>query len=168
MLSYCSERYNLIGEDSLTDAKNGGRCHIFLDGEREAGLCLYKQCIDSGRSGLCVTRSRSPVLVDNAPPQLTFRLSSLVGKGNLRPDQLGLLQKVIFDFIDEHPKAGIFLEGLDYILVEKEFKDLVRFLYSLGDKAMDFDAIVIVSLHGTGLDSSKAATLKQALVPVPI
>ena len=168
MLSYCSEWYNLIGEDSLTNADGGGRCHLALDGEREAGLSLYMRCIESGRPGLCMTRSRSPVFIDGAPPQRTFRLSSLPGKDNLRPDQLGLMQKAIFDFIDENPMAAVFLEGLDYILVEKEFEELVRFLYALGDKAMDSDVIVIVSLHGAGLDSTKTAALKQALASVPI
>jgi hypothetical protein len=90
-----------------------------------------------------------------------------MGNGNLRPDQLGLMQKAIFDFIDENPQTVIFIEGLDYILIEKDFVELLRFLYAMGDKAMDFDVVVVVSLQGTGLDTGEISAIKQALASIP-
>jgi hypothetical protein len=158
----------LVGGTPLTETRGGGRCHLVREEERDAGLSLYMRCVAEGAPGLCITRLRPPVPGGDAPRQTAVRLSSLPGKGSLRPDQLGLMQKTIFDFIDENPTAAVFLEGLDYILAEKGREELVRFLYALGDKAMDFDATVIVSLHGAGLGSGEAAAFGRALASVPI
>lgn len=158
----------MIGVDPLTTTGCGGRCHLVRDGEREAGLSLYERCVAEGKPGLFISRLFPFNTGVDAHHQTTIRLNSLPGKGNLRPDQLGLMQKAIFDFIDENPKAVVFLEGLDYILIEKGCEELVRFLYALGDKTMDFDATVIVSLHGAGLDSGEAAVFGRALASVPI
>lgn len=153
----------------MTDTRSvGGRCHLVREEGREAGLSLYKRSLDGGMPGLCITRLRPPVPGTDAPRQTAIRLSSLPGKGNLMPSQIGLLQKTILDFVDKNPGSVVFLEGLDYILVEKGCEVLVRFLYSLGDKAMDCDAIVIVSLHGTGLAPDKVAVFEHALASVPI
>lgn len=147
---------------------DGGRCHLVRDGEREAGLSIYAGRMKAGAPGLFITRLGPLDAAGGEPRQTTIRLSSLPGNGNFRPDQLGLLQKAVFDFMDKNPAPAVFLEGLDYILVDKEFEDLVRFMYALGDKAMGSGATVIVSTHGAGFDAGKITIMERALASVPI
>lgn len=139
------------------------RCGAVLVEEQgaEGGIAIFLDLLKEGRIGLCIARRR--ISFEEIQPRTSIRLSHILGRDRHRPDQLALLRRTSLEFLASNESAAIFLEGIDYLVLENELSDVLKFLHILSDAAVEANALLIISLDPCLFQERELALLRRAL-----
>ncbi|WP_297090593.1 DUF835 domain-containing protein [Thermococcus sp.] len=133
-------------------------------------LCTLANCYSTvlrllaGRAGLIISRQppqviRSRLKVEKTP---VIWLTTAPGERTVRPTRLEYLLHIIVEFIKktEAPKL-VFLEGVEYLILENGFTPVFKFLTTLKDYAIIHNTIVVVPVDVESLEEKQANLLKR-------
>jgi len=126
---------------------------------------LFSDFIDSGYSGLCITRTfpqrvRSNYYFEGIS---ILWLSRRGGTDSILPTNLGMVVNNIKDFMIANEKSVILLDGLEYLIVHNDFEKVLKLVHALDELTAIYNSILIIPLNFQTLDEEKIALLKREL-----
>jgi len=148
-----------VGEIDLME----GSTYLLTEEEPVKTLKLYERKTSEGYEGLLITRS-NPKQLKKKNPDIEGGLYWLTTvKATDQPSVSGLqeLSIMISNFIDEHEKSAIVLDGLEYLVSNNDYSIVLRLVQQIRDKVSTSDAILLIPVNPNALDKKQLTLLKR-------
>ncbi|CAD5245037.1 DUF835 domain-containing protein [Thermococcus camini] len=155
LLKALMERYELIPVVEFAENERG---NVLKPGLH---LCNLPNCYPviakllRGRAGLIVSRHPPEVIRQRLKIEKTpvLWLTTIRSKNTVSPTRLEFLLQTMVDFMrkTEDPKV-IFLDGVEYLILENGFAPVFKFLTTLKDYTTIYNTVVIVPLYTESMD----------------
>jgi hypothetical protein len=147
------------------DAVEGGIGYLIMEDNPTKSYSLFSELIDSGHSGLCMTRTfpgrvKSTYSFEDVS---ILWLSRAKDPDSILPTNLGAVLRSIKDFMEGSESGVILLDGLEYLIVHNEFPRVLKLVHILNEMAAMNNSILIIPLNPLTLDEGKIALLKRDL-----
>lgn len=92
-------------------------------------------------------------------------LSTIEGENTIEPTQLSKLAFIIGHFVRQNHGGTILLDGLEYLILQNDFKTVLRFIYSVTDYISVHKAILLLPISPKTLSLSQIKMLERELEP---
>jgi hypothetical protein len=139
--------------------------YLIIEDNPTKSYHLFSDLIDSGYSGLCMTRT----FPGRVKSSYSFEdvsmlwLSRARDENSILPTNLGAVMRSVKDFMEENENSVILLDGLEYMIVHNDFPKVLKLVHLLNELAALNNAILIMPLNSVTLDEGKVALLKRDL-----
>lgn len=124
---------------------------------------LLERARDIGFPGICVTRQYPDRLKNNFNlPGIRFIwLSHTPGKDHHNPTSIGTLATFISSFIEKYSKAVCLIDGLEYLVINNGFQQVLKFIELINEQVMQGSSIVIIPISQEAFSSKEMALLER-------
>lgn len=146
------------------DVKNG-LCYLVKEKKPEISYRTFKQLMEDGLPGLCVTRlhpERARKDYDLKDVRIIW-LCHTPGEDYHDPTALGTLLKVISKFIQDHGECVVLFDGFEYLMVNNGFLQSLLFIENLNEFVMQSKAIVLLPVCPDTMEEKELALLERDL-----
>jgi len=129
------------------------------------GFKVFKDVLRSGNPGLLITR----MVPDKVKKKYGLKrlkiiwLSRSDSRNSITPTNLGTIVDEIKEYVLKQPDSIVFLDGLEYLIIQNDFDRVLKFLHSLRDEIAVTNARLIVSLNPKTFTEKKIALLTKEL-----
>lgn len=140
-----------------------GVCYLVKERKPDLSFKLFEIMIMDGTPGLCITR-QYPEKIKDQYRYLDFEtlwLSHTKGEGRVEPTDISALYKLVEDFIERSEKSVVMLDGLEYLIVNNGFLQILKFMEHLNEKVMQSKAVLIVPVSPNAFDKKELALLER-------
>jgi len=137
----------------------------FSEGKLKA-IDIFLDTVMHNEAGLYITRKYPPKLREELGLRKTpiFWLSRDKDyKDVINPSDLVSLTEVVKGFISKSDRCVVFLEGLEYLVVQNDFESVLKLIQSLDDSFTKTKSNLIVSVDPTAFDSRNIHLLEREL-----
>ncbi len=119
--------------------------------------------------GLCITRTNPENLdIYGKYDNLSFYWLSSESCGNcIPPSDLSKLMARIKEFIKGEGRAVILIDGIDSLVINTNFKSVVKFLQAAKDAISAHHGVLLLSFNMDSFDLSQRAVLNNELTEIP-
>ncbi len=153
------------GEEGTGIEFDAGYSYIIAD-DVEYAYNSLKGAIP-GRNLICITREYPERVkfkygLDGTFIWLTFTKEP----DTMRPTDPQFLFNTLRDFMQTQAPSVIFLDGLEYMIVHNDYKEILKFLQSLKDHVMLQNSILIIPYSREALSTQERALLERELIPI--
>lgn len=144
------------------------RMYLFKDIEENNGFDLFISCLNRGFAGLAIVRDDPRRIKQKYNLQKTpfLWLTSNVIDGIPCEKNVGVVAQIITEFMKKQEKTAIYVEGLDYLILENGFEEVVKKLHLLKDAATVKECVIILSLNPELIAREKMTILEALAVDV--
>jgi hypothetical protein len=154
------------------DVQPGGM-YLVKDGGLDGGLGLMAKSAPPGAKGLCILRThpdavRKRFKVDYQMVWLTKTESCPVDDSSTKlefvsPTDLPRLNTMIKSFLAENKGGRVLLEGMEYLVTQNEFKNVLKFLQVIRDQVILAKGIMLIPLDPTVLEERDLKALEREM-----
>ncbi|MEK6986787.1 MAG: DUF835 domain-containing protein, partial [Candidatus Thermoplasmatota archaeon] len=139
-----------------------GSTYLIEETEADKSYGLFLQEIGAGRRGLCVTRVYPQKVRERfGIADLPILWLSNVGKEDtVRPKDLEKLSLAIEQFL-ARGKAVLLVDGIEYLITNNNFLTVLRLLQSARDQVAINNAILLLSVNPSTLESHQLTLLER-------
>ncbi|WP_240922767.1 DUF835 domain-containing protein [Thermococcus sp. Bubb.Bath] len=130
---------------------------FLLETGREELICK----LSKGRKSLIISRKREDYWCSLGCDALVLWLSKVDEDNTIHPRRLEYLNHVIVQFMHEKGEKLVFLDGVEYLIIENGFDSVFKFLTSLKDYSLMNNTMVIVEVDEKVLGEKEEALLKR-------
>jgi len=138
---------------------------IYLVKERKPMITykLYEKGLAMGFPGLCVTRQFPERLKENfALTAARFVwLSHTPGKDHHNPTSIGTLATLISSFIERYNRAICLIDGLEYLVINNGFQQVLKFTELINEQVMQSASIVLIPISQSAFNEKEMAFLER-------
>ena len=138
---------------------------IYLVKERKPSLSyrLFEKAVGSGLPGLCVTRQHPSRLKEKIELQNTrfLWLSQAPGKGHHNPTDIGALATLISSFIEKYKTSVCLIDGLEYLVINNGFQQVLKFTELINEQAMQSDSMIFIPISLNAFSDKEYALLER-------
>ena len=126
---------------------------------------LFADLVSNTTPGLCITRSfPTHIREDFKLKQSTiFWLTRRKGEKTIDPVQLTMISHIIQEFIAKSKKSLILLDGIEYLIIQNDFKPVLRFIQHIRDEVLIQGANLLIPLSPDALSVSEVKLLEREL-----
>ena len=124
---------------------------------------LFEQSLSEGIPGLCVTR-QFPGKVREAFEMKDTRvlwLSHTPGQDHHNPTSIATLATVISSFIERYKKCVVLIDGLEYLVINNGFQQVLRFVEHINEQVMQSRSSVLVPISPSAFSEKELALLER-------
>jgi len=124
---------------------------------------MFEGSIAEGNPGLCVTR-QFPEKVRDAFELGETRilwLSHTPGKDHHNPTSIGTLATVISSFIERYKKCTVLIDGLEYLVINNGFQQVLRFVEHINEQVMQSKSTVLIPISPNAFSEQELALLER-------
>ncbi|HII17416.1 TPA: DUF835 domain-containing protein [Candidatus Woesearchaeota archaeon] len=159
----------IITEDENPNIANPAS-FLIKSSSSDKGFDLLLQSISQGCSGFCITRAHPEDVRKRY--HVTMPMIWLAEGTFSHPDvqvtaDIGEIRQSIHTFLEGHPNPAILLDRVDYLIMRRDFKQVMELLYGLNDAARQSGGTIILSVDPAALTSQQLAVLEQELQEIP-
>jgi len=140
-----------------------GICYVVRERKPFLSYRLFENAISDGSPGLCVTR-QYPDKVREAFDLGDTRvmwLSHTPGKDHHNPTSIGTLATVISSFIERYEKCVVVIDGLEYLVINNGFQQVLRFVEHINEQVMQSRSTVLVPISPNAFSEKELALLER-------
>lgn len=138
---------------------------IYLVRERKPLLSykLFEHALGQGLAGLCVTRQYPARLRENfnLPNARLIWLSHTPGKDHHNPTNIGTLATLISSFIEKYSKSISLIDGLEYLVINNGFQQVLKFTELINEQVMQTEAIVLIPISQNAFSDKELALIER-------
>ncbi len=148
----------------MLDGIAGGTTYLVKEPRGKAAFELFTRLTSPDHPGLCITRKHPQVAQGqwNLSNSVSLKwLTPSVGRNRVDPKSLNLLTRIIYEFVLEHQRGIILLDGLEYILIHNEFSKTLLFMEHLNDLIMESQAVLLAPISPEALKRHDVALLER-------
>ena len=147
------------------DLTETGIGYLIMEENPKKSYTLFKELVDEGQSGLCMTRSfphrvRTKYGIEDIP---ILWLSRAKDPNSIIPTNLGGMLRHAKVFMEEHEDSVILLDGLEYLMVHNDFSRVLKLVHGLNELAAINAGRLIIPMNPLTMDADKVALLKRDL-----
>jgi len=135
-------------------------------GAKYGAVDVFLDLVMHNEAGLYITRKYPPKLREDLGLRKTpiFWLSRDKDyEYTINPSDFISLTEVIKEFIKKSDKSVVFLEGIEYLIVQNDFDSVIKFLESLNDSVSKSNSKLIIAIDPSALDSQHMHILEREL-----
>lgn len=138
---------------------------IYLVKERKPVISykLFEKSLADGLPGLCVTRQYPERLKDkyNLQNARLIWLSHTPGKDSHNPTNIGTLATLITSFIERYKKSVTLLDGVEYLVINNGFQQVLKLTELVNEQVMQSDSIVLIPISESAFSEKELALLER-------
>ncbi len=151
------EKMDVLPECELQE----GSTYLMETSDIRKAYDKFKICIQGGKEGLCISRE----FPDKVQKRYDLScdmiwLSDIGGRNTIRPRDLERLSLTMEQFIAEK-KGTIMLDGVEYLITNNNFNTVLRLIQSIKDQVAVHQAILLIPISPTALNSQQMNILKR-------
>lgn len=126
---------------------------------------LFADFVTNTNPGLCITRNfPSHVSVDfTLKKSSIYWLTRRKGEMTIDPVQLTMISHIIQEFMVKSKKSIILLDGIEYLIIQNDFKPVLRFIQHIRDEVLIQGANLLIPLSPESLSVSEVKLLEREL-----
>ncbi len=140
-----------------------GMCYVVRERKPFLSYKLFENSTADGMPGLCVTR-QFPEKVSEAFDMKDTRilwLSHTPGQDHHNPTSIGTLATVISSFIERYKKCVVLIDGLEYLVINNGFQQVLRFVEHINEQVMQSRSTVLVPISPNAFSEKELALLER-------
>lgn len=164
LLNVITERYEVVPVVEFEREENGEPLKPGLYLCNLSNCCTVLARLLRGRAGLIVSRNPPDVVRERLGIEKTpiLWLTTIEDKNAVSPTRLEFLLQTLVNFMrkTEDPKV-IFLDGVEYLMLENGFASVFKFLTTLKDYASLHNTVIVVPLTEEGMDERNLKLLQR-------
>ena len=124
---------------------------------------LFENSIADGAPGLCVTRQYPDKIREtfDLGDMRIMWLSHTPGKDHHNPTSIGTLATVISSFIERYEKCVVIIDGLEYLVINNGFQQVLRFVEHINEQVMQSKSTVLVPISPNAFSEKELALLER-------
>lgn len=88
-------------------------------------------------------------------------LTNMVGDSRVSPTALGKLVSIVRAHAESGRKTVVFLEGVEYLIMENDFNSVLKALNQLCDLVISFSMSIVISVDPVALTQREAAMIER-------
>ncbi|HIH00519.1 TPA: DUF835 domain-containing protein [Thermoplasmata archaeon] len=140
-----------------------GMCYVVRERKPFLAFALFENEVGDGLPGLCVTRQFPAKLKDtfNLLDTRIIWLSHTPGKDHHNPTSVGTLATIISSFIERYERCIVIIDGLEYLVINNGFQQVLRFLEHVNEQVMQSKSTVLVPISPTAFSEKELALLER-------
>ncbi len=177
-------------EPAPVDALPEGRSVLIKGDNLDRSFGIFNDLLKKGATGLCITRTYPQVLKDKyalegaqivwltqtevetqREPVSTPMGVFSVGLGEeayqsddrITPTNIVRLTSVIKSFVDKSENSAVILEGIEYLIVQNDFKTILKFIQLLNEYIVVKKARMIVPVDPSTMDVKELKLLEKEM-----
>lgn len=144
----------------------GGSSYLFADKGVPRAYEIFKRLMAEGRRGLVITRthpSRVQQLFSLDCPIMWIAKNTKPSSGvlSLEPTRLMKIHSTISDFIKANPGATVLLDGLEYLITENGFPQVMKAIQLTNEEVAMTGAFLLVPVDPRTLDTQQLGYLER-------
>jgi len=124
---------------------------------------LFENTLTDNVPGLCVTR-QFPDKVREAFELKDTRilwLSHTPGKDHHNPTSIGTLATIISSFIERYDRCVVLIDGLEYLVINNGFQQVLRFAEHINEQVMQSRSTVLIPISPNAFSEKELALLER-------
>lgn len=140
-----------------------GLCYIVRERKPFLAYKLFESNLTDEVPGLCVTR-QFPEKVRDAFDLKDTRvlwLSHTPGKDHHNPTSIGTLATVISSFIERYKRCVVLIDGLEYLVINNGFQQVLRFVEHINEQVMQSRSTVMIPISPSAFSEKELALLER-------
>jgi hypothetical protein len=142
-----------------------GHSYLIKGRKTERALQFFVDLVNRGFEGLHITRQH-PDHVDQSrfekSPKVIW-LSSTLGKNYVDPHNLGSLTTMIHEFVESNEKSVIFVDGLEFLMINNDFSRIIKFIEYVNETVMQNKAVLFLAIDERVFEERELAILERNL-----
>ncbi len=140
-----------------------GMCYVVRERKPFLSYKLFENSITDGTPGLCVTRQYPGKVRESFDLKDTrvMWLSHTPGKDHHNPTSIGTLATVISSFIERYEKCFVIIDGLEYLVINNGFQQVLRFVEHINEQVMQSKSTVLVPISPNAFSEKELALLER-------
>jgi len=147
-------------------ALRAGNSYLFADKGVPRAYEIFKRLMAEGRRGLVITRthpSRVQQLFSLDCPIMWIAKNTKPSSGvlSLEPTRLMKIHSTISDFIKANPGATVLLDGLEYLITENGFPQVMKAIQLTNEEVAMTGAFLLVPVDPRTLDTQQLGYLER-------
>lgn len=169
----------IFGEDEAASFAGGitdfspGMSICFKEDKPVKGLELIGKLIEEGHELLSISRKHPEKLMEKIGPQekmiwLTKSEGTISGPDIrfVSPTNLPVLAEEIRSFLDEKEGGQIFLEGIEYLCTQNDFKSVLKFTQLINEQVLLKKGYLILSANPSTMDPREFSLIEREMSQV--
>lgn len=161
---------NVVAKDELFDALfsgvrrfKPGRTYLMKGKKVEKAYQHFADLVNRNHKGLQITRQH-PDHIDTSILKVRPRiiwLSTTLGTDYVDPQNLGNLTSIIHEFVEHNEETTIFIDGLEYLMINNDFSRVIKFLEYVNEIVMKEGSILFLAIDERAFDEKELALLER-------
>lgn len=139
--------------------------YLLYEDRPDKSFKILANLIEDGHPSLCISTVYPDKLrkIYDLEEALIVWLTDSESEGDtIRPERLDFeMSRGIMRFMEENDSPVIFIDGLEYLLLENDFKSVKKFFKRINDNASMNSATIIASLNPDSLERETKAALSR-------
>lgn len=124
---------------------------------------LFEASIAKGDPGLCVTRQfpdKVREAFDLGETRILW-LSHTPGQDHHNPTSIGTLATIISSFVERHKRCVVLIDGLEYLVINNGFQQVLRFVEHINEQVMQSRSTVLIPVSPSAFSEKELALLER-------
>ncbi|MDI3482425.1 MAG: two-component system, OmpR family, alkaline phosphatase synthesis response regulator PhoP [Candidatus Methanomethylophilaceae archaeon] len=141
----------------------GGKSYIVMEKKPQRIYEGFVSELMEGKTGLVVTSEHPKAVREKWGLEKTpiIWLTSRTGKAYVDPTKLGSITSSISQFIENSRNSVILIDGLDTLMLNNEFNQVLKMINQLEDLLVDNNAVLLISVNHQLFDQKELALLQR-------
>jgi hypothetical protein len=142
-----------------------GRSYLVKGKKTDKAFQHFADLVNRGFEGLQITRQH-PNHVDRSRFERTPKiiwLSTTLGKNYVDPHNLGSLTTMIHEFVITNEKSVIFVDGLEFLMINNDFSRVIKFIEYVNETVMQNKAVLFLAIDERVFEERELAILERNL-----
>ncbi len=140
-----------------------GLCYIVKERKPFLAFKLFESNLAEGVPGLCVTRQfpdKVREIFDLKDTRVLW-LSHTPGKDHHNPTSVGTLATIISSFIERYKKCVVLIDGLEYLVINNGFQQVLRFVEHINEQVMQSRSTVLIPISPNAFSEKELALMER-------
>jgi archaellum biogenesis ATPase FlaH len=140
-----------------------GLCYVVRERKPFLAYKLFEGALAEGVPGLCVTRQfpdKVREIFDLKDTRILW-LSHTPGKDHHNPTSIGTLATIISSFIERYRKCFVLIDGLEYLVINNGFQQVLRFVEHINEQVMQSQSTVLVPISPSAFSEKELALVER-------
>ncbi|MEM0449706.1 MAG: DUF835 domain-containing protein [Methanomassiliicoccales archaeon] len=125
-----------------------GMVQVYLEKKGEKALAFFVSMLAKGSPGAIISRTHPDILKEKYKLEGVpiIWLAQQPGEGRLDPANLSILQHSISQVFKNHPGAIVLLEGVEYLIANNTFDNVLKMLFAIEDEVVIHGGLLILTI----------------------
>lgn len=140
-----------------------GHTYLIKGRKLDKALQHFTDLVNRGFEGLYITRQHPDHIVKSSfknQPRVIW-LSTTLGKDYVDPHNLGSLTSMIHEFVESSERTVIFIDGLEYLMINNDFSRIIKFIEYVNETVMQNKSVLFLAIDERVFEERELAILER-------
>jgi hypothetical protein len=142
-----------------------GHSYLIKGRKMDRAFQHFADLVNRDFEGLFITRQHPDHIKKGSfkkTPKVIW-LSTTLGKDYVDPHNLGSLTSMIHEFVEDNEKTVIFVDGLEYLMINNDFSRIIKFIEYVNETVMQNNSVFFLAIDERVFKERELAILERNL-----